>query len=154
MNINQLYKYCKFVAIKCYTAIMSIEKVLENHKLRVTRPRQEIFETLRCASRPLSEVEIATATPTVDPVTVYRTIELFMKLEVVIGVAHGWKQRYELASMFRPHHHHILCNECGRVEEIQSEKLEQFIRQLGINRGFQVSGHTFEITGLCENCLR
>lgn len=131
---------------------MDIKKVLENHKLRVTKPRLEIFDTLRSAARPLSEVEIATATPKVDPVTVYRTIELFLKLEVVVGVAHGWKQRYELASPFRPHHHHILCMNCGRVEEITSEKLEQFIRRLGGEYGFQVTGHTFEITGLCNNC--
>lgn len=131
---------------------MNIEKVLESHKLRVTKPRLEIFDTLRSASRPLSEVEIATATPTVDPVTVYRTIELFLKLEVVVGVAHGWKQRYELAAPFQPHHHHILCTNCGRIEEVASEKLEQFIRQLGSERGFQVTGHTFEITGLCDNC--
>ena len=131
---------------------MSIEKVLERHKLRVTKPRREIFETLRGASRPLSEVEIATATPTVDPVTVYRTIELFLKLEVVIGVAHGWKQRYELAEMFRPHHHHILCSKCGQIEEIHSEKLEQFVRHLGAERGFRVTGHTFEIAGVCSDC--
>lgn len=131
---------------------MDIEKVLENHKLRVTKPRLEIFDTLRSATRPLSEVEIATATPTVDPVTVYRTIELFLKLEAVVGVAHGWKQRYELAAPFRPHHHHILCTNCGRVEEIQSEELEHFIRRLGNERGYQVTGHTFEITGLCNSC--
>jgi Fur family ferric uptake transcriptional regulator len=131
---------------------MDIGKILEKHKLRITRPRQEIFETLRSAARPLSEVEIAAATPTVDPVTVYRTIELFLKLEVVVGVAHGWKQRYELAAPFRPHHHHILCTNCSRVEEISSEKLEEFIRRLGLEYGFQVTGHTFEITGRCSNC--
>jgi Fe2+ or Zn2+ uptake regulation protein len=131
---------------------MDIEKVLEAHKLRVTKPRLHIFDTLRAAPRPLSEVEIAAATPTVDPVTVYRTIELFLKLEVAVGVAHGWKQRFELAGSFRPHHHHILCANCGRIEEIQSEKLEQFIRHLGGEYGFEVTGHTFEIAGLCTDC--
>jgi len=152
MNINEENSYCKLIAITCYTATMSIEKILENHKLRVTKPRRAIFETLRSASHPLSEVEIAAATPTVDPVTVYRTIELFLKLEIVAGVAHGWKQRYELASMFRPHHHHILCSECGQVEEIQSEKLEQFIRHIAREHGFEVMSHTFEIAGICANC--
>lgn len=131
---------------------MDIEKVLENHKLRVTKPRLAIFDTLRTASRPLSEVEIVAQTSTVDPVTVYRTIELFLKLEVVVGVAHGWKQRYELASPFRPHHHHILCMECGVIEEISSEKLEQFIHHLADEHAFRVTGHTFEVTGLCKSC--
>lgn len=131
---------------------MDIEKVLETNKLRVTKARREIFDTLRHAARPLSQVEIAAATPTVDPVTVYRSIELFIKLEVVVGVAHGWKQRYELAAPFRPHHHHILCTSCGQVEEIQSEKLEQFIRHLGSEYGFYVASHTFEIAGLCSHC--
>lgn len=131
---------------------MSIETVLENHKLRVTKSRLAIFDTLRSATRPLSEVEIAVATPTVDPVTVYRTVELFLKLDVVVGVAYAWKQRYELAVPFRPHHHHMLCTSCGRVEEVQSEKLEKFIASLGEEHGFQAREHTFEITGLCRQC--
>jgi len=120
--------------------------------LRLTKPRQAVFETLKRASTPLSHVEIAKMIPYIDKVSVYRTIDVFLKLGIVIGVAHGWKQRYELAAPFKPHHHHLLCTGCGNVEEIQSEKLEQIINILADQEEFEVKGHTFEITGLCRTC--
>lgn len=126
--------------------------VFSNHNLRVTRPRKVIFETLKNAVKPLSQVEIAKANPSVDKVSVYRTIDVFMKLGIVTSVPHGWKQRYELATPFRPHHHHLLCTGCGNVEEIQSDKLEQIIRILADKQKFKATGHTFEITGLCNVC--
>jgi len=129
-----------------------LEKLLAASGLRVTTPRKAIFKTLKTAAVPLSHVEIAHANADIDKTSVYRTVELFMKLGVVIGVNHGWKQRYELAAPFRPHHHHLHCINCGKVEEIQSEKLEQMIQAIASESNFQVVGHTFELTGICKDC--
>ncbi|HWZ66162.1 MAG TPA: Fur family transcriptional regulator [Patescibacteria group bacterium] len=120
--------------------------------LRVTTPRKAVFETLKKAATPLSQVEIAKINPTIDKVSVYRSIDIFLKLGIVTSVAHGWKQRYELAAPYSPHHHHLLCTACGHVEELQSERLEKIINILADQQKFKVTGHTFEITGLCSKC--
>jgi Fe2+ or Zn2+ uptake regulation protein len=123
-----------------------------DHHLRITAPRVAILKIFKNASAPLSQVEISRANPAIDKVSIYRTIEIFEKIGLVTSVAHGWKQRYELAAPFRPHHHHLLCNNCGTIEEIQSEKLEKIIHSLADEQEFEVTGHTFEITGLCRQC--
>lgn len=129
-----------------------LRDILVASRLRVTAPRQAIFATLRGARTPLSHVEIAAANSNIDRTSVYRTIELFVKIGVATSVAYGWKQRYELAEPFRPHHHHIHCTVCGTVTEIKSERLEHMIHAIVDDQSFQITGHTFEITGVCVRC--
>jgi Fur family ferric uptake transcriptional regulator len=131
---------------------MDIGSLLSKHHLRTTTPRKVVFATLKNATRPLSQMEIANANTDIDKVSVYRTIELYVKLGIVTGVAHGWKQRYELAAPLKPHHHHLLCTNCGKVEDVRSEELEQVIHNVASQRHFKVTGHTFEVTGLCGDC--
>jgi Fe2+ or Zn2+ uptake regulation protein len=123
-----------------------------DHRLRITASRVAILKIFKNATAPLSPIEIAKTNSTIDKVSIYRTIEVFEKIGLVAGVAHGWKQRYELAAPFRPHHHHLLCSNCGTIEEIQSEKLEKMIHILADEQEFEVTGHTFEINGLCRQC--
>ena len=129
-----------------------IEALFAKHQLRMTTPRKHLVEILKDADAPLSPVEITKQRPAMDKVSVYRTIELFKKIGLVSGVAYGWKQRYELAAPFRPHHHHLLCSECGNVEEIQSTKLEELITLLANEYDFEIKEHTFEVSGLCRVC--
>jgi Fe2+ or Zn2+ uptake regulation protein len=127
-------------------------RLLEKSHLRTTAARRLVFRSLKAASAPLSHVEITKLCSDIDKTSVYRTIELFIKLGVVVGVSHGWKQRYELAAPFRPHHHHLYCVNCGKTEELQSEKLEEAVREAASASDFIVQEHTFEMTGLCGVC--
>ena len=130
----------------------TIEAIFSHQKLRLTAPRRHLFESLKLADHPLSHAELITANPQIDRVSVYRTIALFVDIGIVVTVPHGWKQHYELAAPFRPHHHHLLCVKCGRVEDIQSNTLEEMVRNLARDQGFTVIHHTFEVSGLCNSC--
>jgi Fe2+ or Zn2+ uptake regulation protein len=129
-------------------------KTLAKNSLRTTRPRIVIFEVFERAANPLSTAEIIRQCPEVDKVSVYRTIDLFLKLHIIEGVAHGWKQHYELATPFRPHHHHLFCTRCKKIVEIHSDTLEHVIHIIASEQMFQPTGHTFEISGLCKNCQK
>jgi Fe2+ or Zn2+ uptake regulation protein len=132
---------------------LDMQKLFAKHNLRVTMPRRLTLKTLEEATKPLSPVEIAKLNSyTINKVSVYRTIDVFLKLGIVVSVPYGWKQRYELASPFRPHHHHLLCTKCGVAKEIQSDKLERIIHMFADQQKFKVTGHTFEITGVCHAC--
>ncbi|HET6746904.1 MAG TPA: Fur family transcriptional regulator [Candidatus Saccharimonadales bacterium] len=129
-----------------------IKALFARNHLRTTTSRMAILQIFKEAKAPLSPVEITKINPAIDKVSVYRTIEVFTKIGLTTRVAHGWKERYELASPFRPHHHHLLCNNCGAIEEIQSDNLEKMIDIIAHGQGFEVTGHTFEINGLCRKC--
>ena len=130
-----------------------LNKIFINAGLRLTKPRLQIFNTLKSFDRPMSIMDIVKSCPDVDRVSVYRTISLFAKLRIVIAVPHGWKQLYELAAPFIPHHHHLVCEKCGTLTEIHSKKLETMITNLTNEHDFTAIGHHFEITGLCNACV-
>jgi Fur family transcriptional regulator, ferric uptake regulator len=129
-----------------------LNEALLKAKLRTTKPRTQIFDTLKSLNRPMSIMDIVNACPGIDKVSVYRTIELFVELRIVSTIPHGWKHVYELAAPFIPHHHHLICEKCGNLTEIHSDRLESIITSLTDEHGFKTSGHHFEITGLCREC--
>lgn len=130
----------------------SVRQLFSDKHLRLTKPRIAVFSALKTAAQPLSIVEIIALCPTADATSVYRTINLLMKLSVVTAVSHGWKQRYELAAPFKPHHHHLHCVSCHSHTELHSKHLETLISAISKENHFTPQQHHFEISGLCEQC--
>lgn len=130
-----------------------IRSILTKHALRTTAPRVAVFDILASTRSPLSISDIVKACPNIDKVSIYRTIELFTRIGISVAVVHGWKQRYELAEPFKPHHHHLHCTKCGTVVEISSTKVEAIVDHISKSYDFQPTAHTFEISGLCTACV-
>jgi Fur family ferric uptake transcriptional regulator len=68
-------------------------------------------------------------------------------------------RRYELAEQFTGHHHHLICQGCGRIEDLDGcvladGTLTQVIRYVRRRRRFEVSDHEVRLFGLCERCTR
>lgn len=131
---------------------LPISQLLRKKGLRLTKPRQDVFTTLKESDYPLSVVEIIKLCPHIDAVSIYRTIDLFTKLAITTSVSQGWKQRYELADPFQPHHHHMQCKQCNAITTINSPVLEKIITQLGKEHDFTVTSHSFELLGTCNEC--
>ena len=88
--------------------------------------------------------------------TVFRTLDLLVSLGVlsrIHGMEHGTRcVRYTTCAP--THHHHLICQGCGRVEEIGASGLEHRIDELARERGFEPLGHGLEVNGLCARCRR
>jgi Fur family ferric uptake transcriptional regulator len=50
------------------------------------------------------------------------------------------------------HHHHLVCTSCGRVEEAECH-LDDMIERLRATRGFVVTAHDLNLSGLCAECV-
>jgi Fur family ferric uptake transcriptional regulator len=101
---------------------------------------QEIFDQLRASGR---RVGIA---------SVYRILDLLS--------AEGAVQRIELGSgtaRYEPvspegHHHHLVCDSCGRVEAFEDRALERALSRVEDQSGFAVAGHDVVLHGACNDC--
>ena len=133
---------------------MTIDKLLKQHNLRLTKPRQQVFEVLRQSAVPLTISDIAKKCKNVDRASVYRTLVTFDQLHIVSAIAIGWKNYYELAEPFIPHHHHLYCIHCQNAEPIQTPELEQLVGYLSCKHQFAVVKHHFELEGICKNCQK
>jgi Fe2+ or Zn2+ uptake regulation protein len=50
------------------------------------------------------------------------------------------------------HHHHAICERCGRVEDVDCAAMEQFAEALRSLHGFELDGHAMEFFGRCSTC--
>ncbi len=126
---------------------------LKKNGFRITKPRKAILDVL--ASRPVTVHEIYELVQkkniSIDLVSIYRTLELFMQIKLVQQVEFGeGKKRYELLDDAN-HHHHLICNNCGKVEDITINETA-FIKKLTITSQFKIDHHHLEFFGACAAC--
>jgi Fe2+ or Zn2+ uptake regulation protein len=121
-----------------------------------TRPRAAVLQVLVPAAVPLTVEQIharlgrRAAGPTVNLSSVYRTVNLLRGLGIVRPVRFGdGAQRFELADGYRDHHHHFVCERCGRVEDVRPCPVEGVDLE---RRGLAVRSHHLELFGLCGHC--
>ncbi len=129
---------------------------LREHNLPVTAQRLAIAETLLTSHRHLSAEEVAqevtAAGRKVGTATVYRTIDTLLESGLVVerDFGEGFR-RFEPARDI-PHHEHLVCTQCGRVEEFRDERLERMTTIVAESRGFARQRHRLVIHGVCKDC--
>jgi len=52
------------------------------------------------------------------------------------------------------HHHHLVCRQCGRAEEIEGRGVEKWASAVGAEHGYTDIDHTVELFGICAACGR
>lgn len=92
--------------------------------------------------------------PEIGLATVYRTLELLSELEIVDKINFGdGVSRFDLRKEGAKHfHHHLVCTECGSVEEIIDDLLKDVQKVIESNWGFQVENHRLTFHGVCKQC--
>jgi Fur family ferric uptake transcriptional regulator len=102
---------------------------------------QEIFDALRADGG------------TVGIASVYRVVDLLAEHRLVQRVdVGGGVARYEPILPGGEHHHHLVCDDCGRVEAFSDEPLEAALNALGGRVGYEVEGHEVVLHGACADC--
>jgi Fur family ferric uptake transcriptional regulator len=59
---------------------------------------------------------------------------------------------YRLCGSGEHHHHHLVCRQCGRTQEIEGRGVERWASEMAEEYGFTDVNHTIELVGLCNNC--
>ncbi len=85
--------------------------------------------------------------------TVYRTLKLLKEC----GLAREWNfgdghARYEHVHDVNEHHDHLICLECGTIEEFENGRIEKLQDQVAREHGFTVVRHNMELYGYCRKC--
>lgn len=121
-----------------------------------TRPREHIAAVLRAARRFLSAAEIHRALEAsqakVSLSTVYRTLEhLLAKGDATERVDGAGESTYMLCEPAH-HHHHAICANCGKVDDVDCSAVDQFAESLRSIHGFELDSHKMEFLGRCRDC--
>lgn len=136
----------------------SILQRLDAHDLRFTTGRRAIVEGLRKADGPVTLPELLALMPALAQSSAYRNLALMEEAGVVRRLVHGNDHaRYELAEALTEHHHHLICESCGVVRDVQfDERLERTLDrtfdEVASAEGFTVGRHAIDVFGVCADC--
>jgi Fur family ferric uptake transcriptional regulator len=125
----------------------------EQEPTRATRQRVAVLGMLRSAGGPLSAQDLhGRLGRTVGLATVYRTLQGLADTGQVDVFRRGSGEA--LFRLCNPvHHHHLVCEGCGRVEEIDACEVEPWAAEVARRRGFEITRHQADIVGRCADCL-
>ncbi len=129
---------------------------LREQGFRITRGRRLVLDALWRAEKPLSPYAlhdaIADRGESVDTVSIYRTLETLED--------HGLAHRVAFSGGYLPcrledHpgcHHHLICRECGRVDEVDCPGMHAVEQDAAKASGYRIDRHLVEFVGLCPTC--
>jgi Fur family ferric uptake transcriptional regulator len=131
--------------------------VLDRAGYRKGEARNAILDLLASQSCALTaqeiEDELRRTDRAVARASIYRVLDqlaghrLVQRLEVGQGVA-----RYETIHPTGHHHHHLVCERCGRLVPFDDSALELSIEQVADRYGFRVDEHEIVLRGACPGC--
>ncbi len=125
----------------------------ERHFARATGARRAILHAIAAKEGHFTAEELSRGLPQVGRATVYRVLAHLLQegslCRVLLeeGTVH-YQRGPEL------HHHHLVCQSCGGVQDITGCGVDEFVRGIAEQQGFQVTGHRLEIYGRCPACQR
>jgi Fur family ferric uptake transcriptional regulator len=132
----------------------TLAQVLRERGLRLTAQRQLVLEAvydLGHATPDQVHCKVAETAAGVNISTVYRTLELLEEIGLVTHthLSHG-APTYHAAS--EEQHVHLVCRDCGRVDEVQPSVLDNVSATLQTDLGFQVDVGHVSFFGKCREC--
>ncbi|WP_026182619.1 ferric iron uptake transcriptional regulator [Leeia oryzae] len=135
---------------------MSKASELKGVGLKATGPRMrilELFETSNVRHLSAEDVyrQLIGEGDDVGLATVYRVLTQFEQAGILERhYFEGGKAVFEL----RPegHHDHLVCIQCGKVEEFYDSEIERRQDKIAKERNFTVHSHSLYLYGLCEAC--
>lgn len=128
---------------------------LRDLDLRATPKRLAILRLLENSQTPVDVTMILNYLQkqriTADPATVFRIVNMFTDRGITRQIElHEGKFRYELSN--KAEHHHLICQNCGVIEDISDCNIEGLEKEIKQKKGFLVKSHSLEFFGVCKQC--
>jgi Fur family ferric uptake transcriptional regulator len=146
------------------TTTVAYDEVLENFKtllksnnLKYTTQRELILKIIYENRGHFTPEDIYNLIKTSYPevnlgiATVYRTLTLLEDANIVTSISFGTQgKKYEFG--LTEHHDHLVCLECGGIEEFYDDIIERQQEVIAKKFNFEMKGHVMKIMGVCSAC--
>ena len=135
-----------------------IAGILRKEGYKLTPQRHTVLNALASSHDHLTPELIYEKSLVEDPgigrVTVYRTLDILSKLDLVCRVHSDNGCRSYMMRRPSEHHHHLVCSHCGKVVDFANCSLVDLEKKLSEESGFDIKGHLLEFYGLCHDCAK
>ena len=136
-----------------------VERRLAEADVRFTKGRRAVIQALSQVDGPRSAAELHAIIGDDLPLSsLYRSLAVLEEAGVLSPhYSSPGLTRYELAEWLSGHHHHLVCIDCGQVEDLPAdeameEKLQSLVSTVAKSASFTETNHALEIEGRCALC--
>jgi Fur family ferric uptake transcriptional regulator len=135
----------------------SAQRTLSDAGHRAGGARQAVVELLAeqscCLSAQEVQSELRAGGSKIGLASVYRALDLLHGMGLVQRVDLGdGGSRFEPILPGGEHHHHAVCDTCGRVTAFEDERLEGDLERLAGRLKHSINAHEVVIHGACRRC--
>ena len=128
---------------------------LDRKNLRLTSQRQAIIDSVFSTEEHFTAEQLLEWSRrrdrSVSRATVYRTLPLLTESGLVREMDFGKDHKfYDPNYADHPNHSHIICQDCEKIVEFESEKIDKLESEISHRLGFAVKSHRLQITASCE----
>jgi Fur family ferric uptake transcriptional regulator len=132
---------------------------LGEKNLRVTAQRQAIIDTAFSTRQHFTAEQLLAWSrrrdKSVSRATVYRTLPLLTESGLVREMDFGKDHKfYDPNYAEHPRHNHIICQDCEKIVEFESSRIEKLENEISQRLGFALKSHRLQITATCEEFKR
>jgi Fur family transcriptional regulator, ferric uptake regulator len=86
--------------------------------------------------------------------SVYRALDVLAQLRLVHRVDVDGTACFEPADPSGEHHHHAICDRCGKMDAFEDPELERALDAVAARLGYSAGGHDLVLRGTCPHCGR
>jgi Fur family transcriptional regulator, ferric uptake regulator len=132
---------------------------LQEKSLRITAQRQAIIDAVFSTTEHFTAEQLLDWSrqrdQSVSRATVYRTLPLLTESGLVREMDFGKDYKfYDPNYADHPNHNHIICQDCEKIIEFESDKIVKLEDEISHKLGFSVKTQRIQITGTCEELKR
>jgi Fe2+ or Zn2+ uptake regulation protein len=135
--------------------------ILSNNNISITNPRLLVIEELLSIKKPIAIEDLQIKLKDKVAVsTLYRVISDLKSINILEEITSPDNiTMVELSLIDTTHHHHMFCENCGDVIDIElseefENKLDNEIKALENKLQVKINDHGLELLGSCKGCLK
>ena len=130
---------------------MNIEKILKDHKKRITNERIEIFDFIS-KKHIFDANDIINNFKNIWRASVFRTINLFLEIWIIRKIKSTKNGDSDEIVDKKHSHEHMECEDCWEILSFGSEDIYKNLEEEAKKLGFKIEDKSINISGKCKKC--
>ncbi len=147
------------IAISYDDVLENFKKLLRKNNLKYTAQRELILKIIYDNNGHFTPEDIYNLIKKKHPevklgiATIYRTLTLLEDANIVSSISFGAQgKKYEFG--LKEHHDHLVCLQCGKIEEFFDDTIEKQQEAIAEKFSFKMTNHVLKIIGICKDCQK